>query len=70
MCTYGVSQVARVVKNPPDSAGDIRDAGSIPGSGHSPAGGHGNPRRYSCPENPMDTGAWWAAVYRVAKSWT
>ena len=69
MCTYGVSQVALVVKNPPASAEDIRDAGSIPGSGQSPAGGHGNPRRYSCLENPMDRGAWWAAVYRVSKSW-
>ena len=70
MCTYGVSQVALVVKNPPASAGDIRDAGSIPGSGQSPGGGHGNPLWYSCLENPMDRGAWWAAVYRVTKSWT
>ena len=36
------SQVAPVVKNPPASAGDMRDAGSIPGSGRSPGGGHGN----------------------------
>ena len=32
-----------VVKNPPDNAGDLRDAGSIPGLGRSPGGGHGNP---------------------------
>ena len=48
------SQVVLVVKNPPDNAGDIRDAGSIPGSGRSPGGGHGNPFQYSCLENPMD----------------
>ena len=38
----GVSQVALVVKNPPASARDLRDAGSIPGLGRSPGGGHGN----------------------------
>ena len=31
-----------------------------PGSGRSPGGGHGNPLQYSCLENPMDRGAWWA----------
>ena len=59
-----------VVKNLPAQAGDIRDAGSIPGSARSPGGGHGNPLQYSCPENPMDRGAWWATVRGVAKSWT
>ena len=48
------SQVALVVKNPPASAGDIRDEGSIPGLGSSPGGQHGNPFQYSCLENPMD----------------
>ena len=38
----------------------LRDMGSIPGSGSSPRGGHGNPLQYSCLENPMDRGAWWA----------
>ena len=52
--------MALVVKNPPVDAGDIRDEGLIPGSGRSPAGGHGNPLQYSCLENPMDRGAWWA----------
>ena len=47
-----------VVKNPPLSAGDIRDVGSVPGSGRSSGGGHDNPLYYSCPENPMDRGAW------------
>ena len=46
-----------VVKNPPDNAADLRDAGSIPGSGRSPGEGNGNPLLYSCLENPMDRGA-------------
>ena len=52
------SQVTLVVKNPPASAGDVKDKGSIPGSGRSLGGGHGNPFLYSCLENPMDRGAW------------
>ena len=44
--------------------------GLIPGSGRSPGEGNGNPLQYSCLENPMDRGAWWAAVHGVAKSWT
>ena len=59
-----------VVKNPPANAGDVRDAGSIPGSGRFPLGGHGNPLQYSCLENPMDRGAWWAIIHGVAKSQT
>ena len=59
--------MAQVVKNLPVSAGDMR-RGSIPGSGKSPGGEHGNPLQYSCLENPMDRGVWWAAVHRVAKS--
>ena len=54
-------------KNPPANAGDIRDAGSIPGSGRSPGGGNDSPLQYSCLENPMDRGAWWAIVYEVIK---
>ena len=38
--------------------------------GRSPGGGNGNPLQYSCLENPVDRGAWWARVYRVAKSQT
>ena len=64
------SQVARVVKNLPANAGDIRDSGSIPGWGRSPEEGNGNPLRYSCLENPRDGGAWWAAVYGVTQSRT
>ena len=59
-----------MVKNPPANAGDARDMGSILGLGRSPGGGHDNPLQYSCLENPMDRGAWWATVYGVAKSWT
>ena len=59
-----------VVKNPPANAGDARDMGSIPGSGRSPGGGNGNQFQYSCLENPMDRGDWWATVHRVSKSWT
>ena len=42
--------------------------GLIPGLGRSPGGGHGNPLQYSCLENPMDKGAWWATVHGVTKS--
>ena len=59
-----------MVKYPTANAGDARDAGSIPGLGRSPGGGHGNPLQYSCLENPMDRGASWARVHRVARSWT
>ena len=51
-------------------AGDARELGSIPGSGRSAREGHGSPLQYSCLENPMDRGAWWATVQRVTKSWT
>ena len=63
-------QVALVVKNPPANAGDRREAGSVPGSGRSPGGGHDNPLQYSCLENPMDRGAWWAIVHSITKSQT
>ena len=42
----------------------------IPGLGRSPGGGNGNPLQYSCLENPMDRGAWWATVHEVTRSWT
>ena len=48
-------------------AGDAGDLGLIPGLGRSPGGGHGNTLQYSCLENPMDRGAWWATVHRVHK---
>ena len=55
------------VKNLLSNAGEIRDTGSIPGLGRSAGGGGGNPLQYSCLENPMDRGAWQAAVHRAAQ---
>ena len=63
-------QVVLVVKNSPTNTGDIRDVSSIPGLGRSPVGGNGNLLQYSCLENPMDRGAWWATVRGVAESGT
>ena len=57
-----------MVKNPPANAGDIRDMGSIPGLERSPGGRHGTLLQYSCLENPMDRGAWWATVHGISKS--
>ena len=62
--------MALVVKNALANAGDLRDMGSIPGLGRSSEGEHGNPLQYSCLENPMDRGAWWAIVHRVTESAT
>ena len=59
-----------MVKNLSANAGDIRDAGLIPGSGRSPGGGNGTLLQYSCLENPMDRGAWWATAHGGAKSGT
>ena len=59
-----------MVRNLPANAEGIRDAGLIPGLGKSPGGGHGNPLQYFCLENPMNRGAWWVRINRVAKSWT
>ena len=63
----GASLLPLLVKNPPAKE---EDTGSIPMSGRSPGGGHGNPLQYSCLENPMDRGVWWATVHRVPNSWT
>ena len=52
------------------SAYNAGDPGPIPGSGRSLGEGNGNPLQYSCLENPMDRGAWWATVHGVAKSRT
>ena len=66
----GLSQVVLVVKNLPANAGDTRDVGLIPELEIDPQEGHSNPLQYSCLENPMDRGAWQAAVHGVAKSQT
>ena len=49
---------------------NVGDPGSIPGSGRSSGEGNGNSLQYSCLENPVDRGAWWATVHGVAKSRT
>ena len=59
-----------VVKDSPANAGDRGDEVLIPGSRRFPGGGHGNSLAYSCLENPMDRGAWWATVHKVTKSRT
>ena len=53
-----------------ESACNAGSLGLIPGLRRSPGGGHGNPLQYSCPENPIDRGAWWAIVHGVTKSQT
>ena len=51
-----------------ESTCNAGDVGSVPGLGRSPGEGHGDPLQYSCLENPMDGGAWRAAVHGVKKS--
>ena len=62
--TGGASQVAYA------NAGDTRDVGLTPGWGRAPGEGNGNPFQYSCMENSLDRGAWWATVHGVKKSQT
>ena len=67
--TFGTSLLAEMVKG---SAYNVGDLGLIPGLGRSPGEGNGNPLQYSCLENPMDGGAWWATVHgsqRVGHDW-
>ena len=59
-----------MVKNEPANARDARNVGSVPGLGRSPVEGNGNLLQYSCLENSMGGGAWWAIVQEVAKSQT
>ena len=56
--------------NSKESACSAGDLGSIPGLGRSPGEGNDNPLKYSCLENSMDRGAWWATVHGVTKSQT
>ena len=58
------------VWNLPAGQEDAGDVGSIPGWGRSPGGGHSNPFQYSCWDNPMDRGTWWAIVHGVTRSWS
>ena len=59
-----------MVKNLLANARDARETGLIPGLGRSSGVGNGNPLKYSCLENSMDRGAWWATVHRVTKNQT
>ena len=56
-----------MIRNAPAIEGDARYVGLIPGLGRSPGEENGNPFQYSCLENPMVRGAWWATVHGVAK---
>ena len=67
MCVYMGFPGGSVIKN---LLANAEDTGSIPGSGKSPGAGNGNPLQYFYLENPMDGGAWWAAIHGVTKSWT
>ena len=62
----GTSLVAQMVKSACNAGG----LGTIPGSGRSPREGNSCPLQYSCLENPMDGGGWWATLHGVAKSQT
>ena len=64
VCVSVTSLVAQMVKA---SAYNAEDLGLIPGLGRYPGEGNGNPLQYSCLENPMDGGAWWATAHGVAK---
>ena len=57
------------LKNPPGDIGDTRNGISSPGSGRCPGERNGNPLQYSCPENSIDRGAWWATVHGITKNW-
>ena len=59
-----------MVKNLPANVGDTRDLGSILESGRTRGVGNGDLLQYSCLENPMDRGVWWATVHSVTKSQT
>ena len=59
------SLVAQMRKNLPANAGD---PGSIRGLGRSPGEGNGNLLQYSCLENSMDRGAWWATIFVITES--
>ena len=65
---YFIGSFSRIQRSPEYKK--KRDAGSIPGSGRSLGEGRGTPLQYSCLENPMDGGAWWATVYWVTQRWT
>ena len=61
--------MAQLAKNLLANAGDVRDVGSVTGS-RTPGEGNSNPPQYSCPEDSMDGGAWWATVHVITTSQT
>ena len=63
MCTYGLPPWFSG-KESSCNAGDVRDFSLIPESGRPPGEGNDNPLQYSCLENPMDRGSWWATDHR------
>ena len=70
VCTYINNSGLPWGSDGKESACNPGDPGSIPESGRSPGEGNGNSLQYSCLENPMEGGAWWATVHGVTKSWT
>ena len=64
-----IFQGGSVVKNTPADTGDAGNTGLIPESGRSPGVGNGNPLQYSCLDNSMERGTWWAVVQGVTKNW-
>ena len=65
---FQVGSIVKKKKNLPANTRDSRDRNSVLGSERSPGGGNGKPLQYSCLENPMDRGAWWATVQGFAES--
>jgi len=63
-------KMTKYMKNPPEMQEPQETQVRSLGREDSPGGGHGNPLQYSCLENPMDRGAWWATVHGVSKRWT
>ena len=72
LCTipFGGFPGGTVVMNLSASTGDTRDVSLTPGSGRSPGEGNGNQLQYSCLENSIGRGAWWATVHGVSKNQT
>ena len=72
MCMIQLTYLQRLPRwqRSQESTCNARDTGLIPASGRSPGGGNDNPLEYSCLENPMNNGAWWATVHGVTKRQT
>ena len=69
-CEYVLLQSFCGSSDSKESACNAGELGPIPGSGRSPEEGNSLPLQYSCLENPVDQGAWWATVHEVTKSLT